>query len=469
MRSVFFLLLAAALLLSPNRALSQETEAPSAFDLNLAHLEHLTQEIATDSAAYRIVHIYAEAPDYEWVDDEDEGIACVDDAARAAVLYLRLFEQTGEAEMRERAAGLLRFVMYMQAESGLFYNFVWNDELKINRAHPNSRADRFEWWAARAVWALGTAARALKDADPELAEEAAQSARRTFPYLEEMLSRYGETAEQNGRTVPQWLVYESGADATSELLLGLVALHEVEPDAALQEMINRFAEGIARMRYGAPGRFPYGLHASFEGLWHGWGNAQTEALAAAGLHLESARAEAEAFYPRLLIDGWLHSITFDPKSIRRFEQTPYAVRGVAVGLIRLYEATGETRYATMAGLAASWLTGNNAAEAAMYDPATGRGYDGIDGPGDVNRNAGAESTIEALLTIFEMSRRPEVRRWLFARGGPARTLLRGGLRYRLRVFTAADSDGRLALALDVTTPRLLLLEGDALDAFLEAR
>ncbi|WP_243664207.1 hypothetical protein [Rhodothermus marinus] len=33
------------------------------------------------------------------------------------------------------------------------------------------------------------------------------------------------------------------------------------------------------------------------------------------------------------------------------------------------------RYATMAGLAASWLTGNNEAGVAMYDPATGRGYD----------------------------------------------------------------------------------------------
>ena len=35
----------------------------------------------------------------------------------------------------------------------------------------------------------------------------------------------------------------------------------------------------------------------------------------------------------------------------------------------------------------------------MYDPQTGRGYDGINDTASINRNAGAESTIEALLTL----------------------------------------------------------------------
>ena len=35
----------------------------------------------------------------------------------------------------------------------------------------------------------------------------------------------------------------------------------------------------------------------------------------------------------------------------------------------------------------------------MYDPATGRCYDGINSPVDINRNSGAESTIEALLAL----------------------------------------------------------------------
>ncbi len=35
----------------------------------------------------------------------------------------------------------------------------------------------------------------------------------------------------------------------------------------------------------------------------------------------------------------------------------------------------------------------------MYSLSTGRCYDGIISSGNVNRNAGAESTIEALLTL----------------------------------------------------------------------
>ena len=62
----------------------------------------------------------------------------------------------------------------------------------------------------------------------------------------------------------------------------------------------------------------------------------------------------------------------------------------------------------MAGLAAGWFYGNNSAVFAMYDPTTGRGYDGLMGPSEfrVNRNAGAESTIEALMALQGYSRRP---------------------------------------------------------------
>src|SRR5690606_36065028 len=138
--------------------------------------------------------------------------------------------------------------------------------------------------------------------------------------------------------------------------------------------------------------------------WHGWGNSQTQALAEAGI-IDGAIRAAEHFYPRLIVDGWLHSMPLaDPGGVREFEQIAYAVRCVAVGLARLSEATGDRRYAVLAGLAASWFTGNNVANETMYLPQTGRGYDGISGPSAVNKNAGAESTIEALFTVLEMDR-----------------------------------------------------------------
>ena len=40
----------------------------------------------------------------------------------------------------------------------------------------------------------------------------------------------------------------------------------------------------------------------------------------------------------------------------------------------------------------------------MYDPTTGRGYDGIVFGEKVNYNAGAESTVEALLSLLMLEK-----------------------------------------------------------------
>jgi hypothetical protein len=263
------------------------------------------------------------------------------------------------------------------------------------------------------------------------------------------------------------LISETAADATSELLLGLVAYQKASLDPDVGVLIDHFAAGIAQMQYGSMGAFPYGGHASWAEGWHGWGNAQTMALAEAR-RLASAKREAEQFYPRLLVEGWLHSIPYDNAAPRAFEQIAYAVRCVSVGLLRLADATGDVRYARMAGLAAGWLTGNNVAGVPMYDAQTGRGFDGINSPADVNRNAGAESTIEALFTLLEVEQHPEALRWVSARGEPPVHLEKAGKRYAYRVFTAG-ADGevrRLAVVMNLTDERTELLEGEALDLFL---
>ncbi|MFQ5674982.1 MAG: hypothetical protein ACE5G1_03725, partial [bacterium] len=76
---------------------------------NFAHLNHLYENIAVDDKEMAIIHIYSEYPDYGWVATEKEGIACVDDAARAAVVYLRHFEITGDTTSLRRARALLDF------------------------------------------------------------------------------------------------------------------------------------------------------------------------------------------------------------------------------------------------------------------------------------------------------------------------------------------------------------------------
>ena len=404
--------------------------------------------------------------------DDDEGIACVDDVARAAVVYLRHYEATGDPSSRRTAVKLLRFVRHQQAPSGLFYNFVWDRELRPNTTFKTSVADSVSWWTARAVWALGTGARVLAESDSAEAAASLAAVRRVEPHLDALLARYGQTAPQDGRPFPQWLIARTGADATSELLLGLVETERAAPTPAGAQRARQFAEGLAGLRFGSLSESPWGGHASWAGGWHGWGNSQTQALAAGAMAgilppaaTASAEAEARSLYAHLLVEGWLHEITYATGAERAFEQIAYDVRPAAVGLARLHQATGDADYGVLAGLAAAWFAGDNPAGAVMADPETGAGYDGILAPDRLNRNAGAESTVEAQMTLLEVGLDPAAAPWMQARADSARAGAAGGRTLRYRVWTAPDGR-RAVVALDRAAGQSSVHVGSDADAFL---
>lgn len=439
--------------------------------VNFGHLDYLGEEVVLDGDTLRIIHIYADAPSYKWTGDDDEGVACVDDAARATIAYLRDFELSGNTDSARKAKQLLRFIMYMQSTDGLFYNFVWNSELNINLDHQNSLADEFGWWAARATWALGRGAEVLRKTDPDFSLQLAASMERTLPHLEAFLDHYGSFQEIDSRQFPLWLVNGSKSNATSEMLMGLIAFNRYREQPVLKKMIRQFAEGIELMQFGSLNRYPWLAHAATEDHWNGWGNSQTQALSDAGF-LTSAEREASGFYPRLLIDGWKYSFSIsDSTEITDYPQIAYAVRVVTLGLLGLYHRTHDLKYATMAGLAASWFTGNNVANTVMYDSNTGRGFDGINSSSTVNKNSGAESTIEALMTIQEVEQVPEARSWIFSTASQPTHTTVDGARYFYRIFTTegkTDSQ-RIAVFLDLSLEQFKLLEQDSLTSILNSR
>src|SRR5205823_12774288 len=63
----------------------------------------------------------------------EEGVACVDDVARALVLWCDLWERTHEPVAREWVDGLLAFCRWMQLDDGRFANFIldWSGALNI--------------------------------------------------------------------------------------------------------------------------------------------------------------------------------------------------------------------------------------------------------------------------------------------------------------------------------------------------
>ena len=140
---------------------------PSPLAVRLDHLRHLGMSIVVNGRPVRVVSLYAEAPDYRLVGsparDGFEGIASVDDAARAAVVYLRDYEVSGDTRSRDEALGLLAFVTAMEQGDGEFVNFI-DSAGRLNLNAPSSRKS-MSYWAARSIWALGEAARVLGPKD----------------------------------------------------------------------------------------------------------------------------------------------------------------------------------------------------------------------------------------------------------------------------------------------------------------
>ncbi|HLP17251.1 MAG TPA: hypothetical protein VK470_13395 [Bacteroidota bacterium] len=429
---------------------------------NFSHLRHLIEKIEMDGDTVSIVHIYANYPAYEWVDAKEsgpEGIACVDDAARAAVVFLRHYELTKNSESLSSAKSLLRFVMKMQAEDGQFYNFIFADHT-INRTGATSYKS-FGWWASRAVWSLASAFRILKTTNAQFADSCRRRIERTFQYIDSMLARYDTTVTKNGYRVPQWLLYRSGADVSSELLLGLVEYARAVKSRRVEAYIRKISEGLRAMQDGGWSEYPYGVHRSWETQWHAWGNGQTQALASAGAYLRMKRGigsgelEARCFYSRLLAHGMMKEMDVAVPSKRIvYEQIAYGIRPMAVGLVRLYEATHDELYLKLAALAGSWLFGNNILHLAMYDASTGICFDGIRDSMTVNKNSGAESTIEALGVMVEMDRYPSLRPLL----GMRRIRSTADAKKEIAYF-ANDRGARVVLVIDKEKKRLSLIEG----------
>ena len=438
--------------------------------VNFRHLEHLTEKIAFAGDTVSIVHIYSNYPDYHWVEAEDsgpEGVACVDDAARAAVVYLRHYELTGNLTSLIKAKSFLKFVLKMQAEDGEFYNFIFADH-SINRDGKTSYKS-FAWWAVRGVWSLCLGYRVFRQVDSGFASGLKSAIDRSLLHVSSLLQEYGEVQTVGKYRVPQWLPFKSGADVTSELEVGLVEYYVATGDQKVRGFIEKLSEGLMMMQDGDETSFPFGLHRSWQTTWHMWGNGQTQALAYAGkvfndsAMVQSAEREARGFYSRLLIDGFMKEMDLaQPERRVEYEQIAYGLRPMIIGLIRLYEVTGRTEYLKMAGLAGSWFLGNNVLHEQIYDRSNGRCFDGIRDSLTLNKNSGAESTIEALYSVVELERYAQARKYL-----TYRKVKKQSSPKRLSAVFKDDRGGELTLAIDLTKGSLLLLDGNESEKILK--
>lgn len=385
------------------------SDAPPPLTLRYDHLHHLGLNAVVNQRTVRVVALYADAPDYRPTGsparDGYEGIAAVDDAARAAVVYLRVYEETGDARARDEAHGLLQFIAAMEQGDGEFVNFI-DPQGRPNRDAPSSRKS-MSYWAARSVWALGEAVRVFGRLDPDR--------------LQELRGPLDRAVARMAREVAAGRLLGGSATTTSEALLGLLALQRAEPSAARAALAARTAELLVPLSAGSAAAAPWGARLDRpDAAWHAWGCRSTAALATAAVVLDrpdflvAARQEADALWARFLLAGQFASEVAPDGTARWFPQIAYGISPIVEGYLAIAEATNDRRYAVLAGLAAAWLLGTNPAGVVMYAEQTGRTFDGIDGPSaeQVNRNSGAESTIESLLALQSLTRNPDAAEYL---------------------------------------------------------
>jgi hypothetical protein len=292
-----------------------------------------------------------------------EGVACVDDAARACVLLCKLWAATGNDALRRWAEGLLDFIIWMHYGDGRWVNFVYDWEGTKNTDGPTSEPG-VNYWQARATYALAEAKTLFGDGHRQIILEAALSAA------------------------------ASGAppsDIRAVHALSALPLLARAPDPWLSSCLSRWCDELAAcQRDGMLMNSPDEI-----GQPHLWGHVQEAVLADASVVFGShqfrrlAVSSAEAVFAAAIESG------FDLPHIHAYD-----VQSAAFVMDRLAAATGQRRHAELAQKARDWFDGRNPAGAGVYNRASGRVADGIDN-GVLNDRSGAEATISAGLALID--------------------------------------------------------------------
>lgn len=399
------------------------TTPPPAADTSLTnttHLANLMTSITFDNGdkAYG-VYIYSNAPYYTPAEAPGEGYTCVDDVARAALYYIRSSKFSTDADIQARAMGLIRFVINMQAPNGYFYNFLQTGNT-INK-YGQTSINLPKWWSWRALQALSEGAGVIRAKDATLASRMDAATNKLITAIKTDLVNLPQTTTfVDGIEVPQWL--PEGADQAATLILGLIPYCRSTDDATMKAYIKKLADGILVMQSGGTGQFPYGAFLSSGTSWHAYGNEQSHALFQAGAYLNDnnyinkAKIEVDNFYNWQLNSGYLSSFQVKIANSlltgynqQTYEQIAYGIRPMVSAAIDAYVSTGDVQYANMAGRLAAWFIGTNSAGTAMYSFSTGLCFDAIAPGNSVNQNSGAESTIEALLAMQQITDHPVIK------------------------------------------------------------
>jgi hypothetical protein len=330
----------------------------------LSHLTFLTRHIEGTRPEAQALAVYAEpmgtgfrpVPADGW---DHEGVACVDDAARAVVLYCKLWRDHRCPWLRPAIAGLLNFVRGLQRDDGAFANFILDWTGSPNLTSPTSRPGG-PWWTARAMRAL---AYSLQSFDSE-------DVRRAF-----LLGR-------------PWMHQYQSISALAVAIDAELDYWQVTQDPLAAHFCLNAAEEIAGRRDGR-------VLADDSAQPRFWGHHQERALIRVALAFDRPPLAEIAVRSAFELFGPAIGVGF----AARKQTVPYEVSCAAGAFDAVYRVAGDERARELADLARAWFHGRNAASSPVYDSVRQLAYDGVDGD-CVSRNSGAEANLEAAFALY---------------------------------------------------------------------
>lgn len=374
--------------------------------INLSHALSLIDSMLVEDEMIAYIWIYSEAPDYVLTEASQEGIACVDDVGR----FLEIIEHEilvyQKTELIPLARKLTEFLLYMGLEDGLWNNFMYADGTR-NTSHRNSEAE-FGWWAIRGLRGLAASYKIFENSEnySQIVQKISKQIEAANIHIQDALSNYPSTNLTYLEMKPAWLI-KNAPDMNSELLFSLTKLHNTGK-FDYYDVIEKIAKGLMGYQYRNAGHDLDGMFLCWNNTWHNWGNNQAFALLEAykvtgdSTFLTSVKVWADSFVPFLDKVGFPNNITVDLNgnyTTETYPQIAYGFNSLYHGMKTLANITSEKKYELAAEDIFAWFTGRNTADFSMYDPESGRCYDGIDGENSINMNSGAESTIECLSAI----------------------------------------------------------------------
>jgi hypothetical protein len=292
---------------------------------------------------------------------------CTDDVARGLVVTSREPEPSGEVlRLAER---YLAFLTHAQDAGGAFrnrlaFNRNWIDQPGLG-----------DWWG-RALWGLGTAA-----------------ARSPVPWIrEEALLTFTRGAHRRS-SAPRAMAFAA---------LGAAELLRADPGNVLAATLLSDSRAVIGQPDPDPAwpwpqdRLTYANAALAEAVIVAGDLLDEPPLLAAGLRMLTWLLDIQTSDDHLSVlpsAGWQRG---GPRL--RHDQQPIEVAALADACATAAAITGGEVWDRGVHLSIAWFRGDNDINAAMWDPETGGGYDGLmlHGP---NLNQGAESTLALISTL----------------------------------------------------------------------